>query len=83
MAELNILEAIRSAMDEEMERDESVFVLGEDMNFALTNVTAGFLERFGPSRVLEMPLSEQGFTNFATGAAMAGRRFDLGLKIGF
>jgi pyruvate dehydrogenase E1 component beta subunit len=66
-----------------MERDESVFVLGEDMNFALTNVTAGFLDRFGPDRVLEMPLSEQGFTNFATGAAMAGRRPVVEFQIPF
>jgi pyruvate dehydrogenase E1 component beta subunit len=41
---------------------------------AVTNVTAGLYDRFGPRRVLETPLSEQGFTNFATGAALAGRR---------
>jgi pyruvate dehydrogenase E1 component beta subunit len=74
MPRLSYLKAFNRALSEEMERDESVFVLGEDMKCALTNVTAGFLEKFGPDRVLEMPLSEQGFTNFATGAALAGRR---------
>jgi pyruvate dehydrogenase E1 component beta subunit len=57
-----------------MERDPSVFILGEDIRLALTNVAAGLRDRFGPQRVIETPLSEQGFTNFATGAAMAGRR---------
>jgi acetoin:2,6-dichlorophenolindophenol oxidoreductase subunit beta len=83
MPRLSYLKALNRALGDEMERDESVFVLGEDMNFALTNVTAGFLERFGPSRVLEMPLSEQGFTNFATGAAMAGRRPVVEFQIPF
>jgi acetoin:2,6-dichlorophenolindophenol oxidoreductase subunit beta len=83
MPRLSYLKALNRALGEEMERDESVFVLGEDMNFALTNVTAGFLERFGPDRVLEMPLSEQGFTNFATGAAMAGRRPVVEFQIPF
>jgi acetoin:2,6-dichlorophenolindophenol oxidoreductase subunit beta len=83
MPRLSYLKALNRALGEEMERDESVFVLGEDMNFALTNVTAGFLDRFGPDRVLEMPLSEQGFTNFATGAAMAGRRPVVEFQIPF
>jgi acetoin:2,6-dichlorophenolindophenol oxidoreductase subunit beta len=83
MPRLSYLKALNRALGDEMDRDESVFVLGEDMNFALTNVTAGFLERFGPNRVLEMPLSEQGFTNFATGAAMAGRRPVVEFQIPF
>jgi acetoin:2,6-dichlorophenolindophenol oxidoreductase subunit beta len=83
MPKLSYLKALNRALGEEMERDPSVFVMGEDMNFALTNVTAGFLQRFGPQRVLEMPLSEQGFTNFATGAAMAGRRPVVEFQIPF
>ena len=83
MPRLSYLKALNRALGEEMDRDESVFVLGEDMKFALTNVTAGFLERFGPDRVLEMPLSEQGFTNFATGAALAGRRPVVEFQIPF
>jgi acetoin:2,6-dichlorophenolindophenol oxidoreductase subunit beta len=71
---LSYLKALNRALGDEMERDPAVFVLGEDINVAITNVTAGLLARFGPDRVVETPLSEQGFTNFATGAALAGRR---------
>jgi pyruvate dehydrogenase E1 component beta subunit len=66
-----------------MARDPAVFVLGEDVKLALTNVTTGLLERFGERRVLETPLSEQGFTNFATGAALAGRRPVVEFQIPF
>ena len=83
MPKLSYLKALNRALGEEMDRDPSVFVLGEDMNFALTNVTAGFLEKYGPERILEMPLTEQGFTNFATGAAMAGRRPVVEFQIPF
>ena len=83
MPKLSYLKALNRALGEEMDRDESVFVLGEDMNFALTNVTAGFLAKYGPDRILEMPLTEQGFTNFATGAAMAGRRPVVEFQIPF
>ncbi|GAA4687201.1 alpha-ketoacid dehydrogenase subunit beta [Phytohabitans rumicis] len=74
MPKLSYTKALNKALTDEMERDPAVFVLGEDIKFALNNVTTGLLDRFGPQRVLETPLSEQGFTNFATGAAMAGRR---------
>ena len=83
MPKLSYLKALHRALGDEMDRDPDVFVLGEDMKFALTNVTAGFLDRFGPSRVLEMPLTEQGFTNFATGAAMAGKRPVVEFQIPF
>lgn len=83
MPRLSYLKALHRALGDEMERDPSVFVLGEDMKFALTNTTAGFLDRFGPERVLEMPLTEQGFTNFATGAALAGRRPVVEFQIPF
>ena len=71
---LSYLRAINRALGDEMERDSDVFVMGEDIREALTNTTAGLLARFGPQRVVETPLSEQGFTNFATGAALAGLR---------
>jgi len=74
MPRLSYLKALNRALGDEMERDPAVFILGEDINLALTNTTTGLLARFGPDRVVETPLSEQGFTNFATGAAMAGRR---------
>ena len=55
-----------------MERDPAVCVFGEDIGVAVSNVTTGLLKRFGPDRVIDMPISEQAFTSFATGAAMAG-----------
>ncbi len=74
MPKLSYLRALNRALGDEMERDPAVFILGEDIRQALTNTTTGLLARFGPQRVVETPLSEQGFTNFATGAALAGRR---------
>jgi pyruvate/2-oxoglutarate/acetoin dehydrogenase E1 component len=74
MPKLSYVKALNRALGEEMARDPSVFVLGEDLKLALTNATAGLYDKYGPQRVIETPLSEQGFTNFATGAAMAGRR---------
>lgn len=74
MPKLSYLKALNRALGDEMDRDPAVFIMGEDINLALTNTTHGLLERFGPDRIIETPLSEQGFTNFATGAALAGRR---------
>lgn len=74
MPKLSYTKALNRALGDELERDPSVFLLGEDIRLALTNAAAGLRDRFGPDRVIETPLSEQGFTNFATGAAMAGRR---------
>jgi acetoin:2,6-dichlorophenolindophenol oxidoreductase subunit beta len=74
MPNVSYLRAINRALGDEMERDPAVFVIGEDVGQALTNTTTGLLKRFGPDRVVDAPLSEQAFTNFATGAALAGRR---------
>ena len=74
MPNLSYLKALNRALNDELASDPSVFVLGEDVHKAVTNVTAGLFDRYGPARVLDTPLSEQGFTNFATGAALAGRR---------
>lgn len=71
---LSYVRALNRALGEEMRRDPSVFVLGEDIGIAASGVTAGLLKRFGPERVVDMPLSEQAFTSFATGAALAGLR---------
>lgn len=74
MPSLSYLKAINRALGDEMTRDPAVFVLGEDVREGLTNATVGLLDRFGPERVVEAPISEQGFTDFATGAALGGRR---------
>lgn len=71
---LSYLKALNRALGDEMDADPSVFLLGEDIRAAASNLTAGLFNRFGPERVLDTPLSEQAFTSFATGAALAGMR---------
>ncbi len=69
-------QAIREAMHEEMIRNSSVFIIGEDMGVmgSVFGLTKGFLEEFGPNRVIDTPISENGFTGMAVGAAMRGLR---------
>ena len=69
-------EAIKSAMAEEMERDERVVIMGEDIGlYGGTHlVTDGLLDKFGPKRVMDTPIAEGGFTGAAIGMAMAGMR---------
>ncbi|MGC1909174.1 MAG: alpha-ketoacid dehydrogenase subunit beta [Candidatus Dormiibacterota bacterium] len=74
--ELTMAQAIREAIAEEMRRDESVFVMGEDVAEAGTpfKVLSGLVEEFGTDRVIDTPISEPGFTGMGVGAAMTGRR---------
>ena len=74
MSRMRYLQALGKALRDEMERDPSVFVVGEDVRQSLRGVTKGLAAEFGEHRVLDMPISEQMFTGFATGAALAGRR---------
>ena len=74
MTAVRYLPALGRAIRDEMAADPGVFVVGEDVRAALRGVTKGLVEEFGPDRVLDMPISEQMFTGFATGAALAGRR---------
>jgi len=76
MAVITYREALRTAMAEEMERDERVIVMGEDIGvYGGTHlVTDGLLDRFGPKRVMDTPIAEGGFTGAAIGMAMAGMR---------
>jgi pyruvate/2-oxoglutarate/acetoin dehydrogenase E1 component len=73
---VTLLEAIREGIWEEMERDPSVFVMGEDIGAygGAFKVTEGMQERFGESRVIDTPISEIGFTGAAAGAAHMGMR---------
>ncbi len=76
MAELQLREALRAAMTEEMERDETVFLMGEEVaeyNGAY-KVSEGMLDKFGPKRVIDTPISENGFSGLGVGAAMNGLR---------
>src|SRR6185295_13690663 len=70
------LEAIRQGMWDEMEQDEQVFLLGQDVGTygGAFRVTAGFLDHFGPKRVIDTPISESGMVGAAIGASMLGLR---------
>lgn len=74
--EVTYLEAISQALDEEMTRDDRVFLMGEDIGAygGAFKITEGFLEKYGEWRVLDTPLSESGFVGAAIGAAMMGLR---------
>jgi 2-oxoisovalerate dehydrogenase E1 component beta subunit len=74
--EITYLEAISQALDEEMSRDERVFLMGEDIGVygGAFKITEGFLAKFGEWRVLDTPLSESGIVGAAIGAAMMGLR---------
>ncbi len=76
MPELTYLEALRQGLWEEMERDERVFLLGEDIGRygGAFKLTEGFQDRFGSSRVLDTPISEAGIVGAAAGAAHMGMR---------
>lgn len=74
MAQTVFIEAINQAIAEEMRRDESVFIMGEDIRRAVYGATADLLGEFGEKRVLDTPLSENGFFGAAIGASLVGMR---------
>lgn len=76
MREIQFREALREAMNEEMRRDEKVFLMGEEVaeyNGAY-KVSQGMLDEFGPERVIDTPIAELGFAGLGVGAAMNGLR---------
>lgn len=76
MAEILFREALNQAMSEEMERDNTIFLMGEEVaeyNGAY-KVSQGMLDRFGPKRVIDTPIAEAGFMGIGVGAAMTGLR---------
>lgn len=72
--ELTFAQAIREALDEELARDPNVVVLGEDVGVwgGVFRCTEGLYDKYGPERVIDTPLSEEGFVGLAVGAAMTG-----------
>ncbi len=74
MPEMTYRQALKTAMAEEMERDESVLLMGEDIGvYGGTHlITDGLIDRFGPKRVIDTPIAEGGFTGAAIGMAMLG-----------
>lgn len=77
-------QAMNEAIAEEMRRDETVFIMGEDVAEAGTpfKVTSGLVEEFGTQRVLDTPISEPGFMGLAVGAALTGMRPIVDLMFG-
>jgi pyruvate dehydrogenase E1 component beta subunit len=76
MAQIRFRDALRAAMLEEMERDERVFLMGEEVGYyqGAYKVSEGLLEKFGPRRVIDTPIAEAGFAGVGIGAAMVGLR---------
>ncbi len=76
MTVMRYREAVRAAMVEEMERDERVYLIGEEVGHyqGAYKVTEGMLEKFGARRVIDTPITESGFTGISIGAAMVGLR---------
>nr|WP_010395831.1 pyruvate dehydrogenase complex E1 component subunit beta [Paracoccus sp. TRP] len=76
MKTMTVREALREAMAEEMERDETVFLMGEEVGEyqGAYKISQGLLDKFGARRVVDTPISEIGFAGIGTGAAMAGGR---------
>jgi len=76
MAEMTVIEAVREALREEMERDSTVFMLGEDIGArgGVFLATEGLLEQFGAERVIDTPLAEAAIGGIALGAAVNGMR---------
>jgi 2-oxoisovalerate dehydrogenase E1 component len=74
-AQKSVSEAINEALAREMERDQRVFLWGEDISLGgYFNVTSGLIDKFGKNRVIDTPISENGFIGGAVGAAMTGMR---------
>ena len=76
MRQLSIREALNEALAEEMERDERVFLMGEEVGYydGAYKVSRGLLQRFGEKRVIDTPISENGFAGIGVGAASVGLR---------
>jgi pyruvate/2-oxoglutarate/acetoin dehydrogenase E1 component len=71
---MTYMAAIAEATREEMERDESVYLMGEDIRASVYGASAGLLEKFGENRVMDTPLSENGFFGAAIGSSLVGQR---------
>jgi len=82
--EITLSQAVNEALAEELRRDPTVIVMGEDVAEAGTpfKVLSGLVEEFGPERILDTPISEPGFTGLAVGAAMTGMRPVVDLMFG-
>ena len=75
---MTVRDALNSALDQEMERDERVFILGEEVALydGAYKVSRGLWKKYGDDRVLDTPITEAGFTGIAVGAAMVNTQID-------
>ncbi|MCG6497881.1 alpha-ketoacid dehydrogenase subunit beta [Kitasatospora sp. A2-31] len=78
---LSYTKALNRALADELAADPAVCVFGEDVGAGMAGPTLGLLDRFGPGRIVDTPLSEQAFTAMAIGAALSGRRPVLEFQI--
>ena len=77
MREITYRQALNEALAEELARDPNVFLMGEEVACEYNGaykVSQGLLERFGPRRIIDTPISENGFAGMGVGAAMVGLR---------
>jgi pyruvate/2-oxoglutarate/acetoin dehydrogenase E1 component len=74
MREITLVEAIREALCEELERDEQVFIVGQDIRGSIFPYTKGLVDQFGEDRIIDTPLAESGMYGVAMGAAQEGFR---------
>ena len=84
MREITLSQAVNEALAEEMRRDDTVFIIGEDVAEAGTpfKILSGLVEEFGTGRVVDTPIAEPGFMGIAVGAAMTGTRPVVDLMFG-
>ncbi len=84
MREITLSKAVNEAIAEEMRRDDTIFLLGEDVAEAGTpfKILSGLVEEFGPDRIIDTPIAEPGFMGIAVGAAMTGSRPIVDLMFG-
>jgi len=74
MKQITYMQALREAFIEEMERDDTVFIIGESVQAGSYDITSGIVQKFGPERVMDTPIAEAGIAGAAVGAATAGYR---------
>jgi acetoin:2,6-dichlorophenolindophenol oxidoreductase subunit beta len=81
MRNIYYLKAISEALSNEMKIDPDVVIIGEDVRYSLRGITKGFIDIFGPDRIIDSPISEAGLTGVGTGAAILGLRPVLEFQI--
>jgi len=74
MREITYVQAIREALQEELRRDNNIFIMGEDIRWGAHGSTMTLFDEFGKDRIISTPISENGFTGMCIGAAEAGKR---------